>query len=994
MIPKLEQGRVAKSKLPLQAEWTMGFDKDRSGSVHLLEHESGHDRLFYATSHVGVIVDLKSGRQFHLIGHVNRISCSVTSVDDRYIITADTGPSETAMIVWDSYTGRPIRAFDNPHPHGVQHMAISSDGRTIATLSHVGYETRQQTLALWNWTNPEAMEPQVQVALGPAVGIQRFVAFNRSSPFEIITNGDNTVVFASWESGELQLTVPSNASTDFNTRPSTYTVSEFLGDTGDAITATSDGHIIQWSVPVGSDEETEAEAQQGAGLRRGAVKYMKVSDSAVYCLTLARDLIACGGEDGMVRFYDFSFRLVAWFEELDIGPVSSISFARSVELEYVPDGNAWTAIRQFNFVVASRRGLIASCNPRSFEDMDIIAPGVDGLAQATSPPQCEIIVDGFPGAPVCLDAHPYEDFLVIGTEAGSVQVWSYGEAETAAARRQEAEEGDEEVEIRLGMATDSPIISVHRSFEGTAITSIAYDPTGSFICVGTSSGTVRFLQGRTLTDIAKGVFKHSKGAVQHVAFSTDSMFLATASEDMCVALYARKIDSKTKNTLNQWIFVGKYRSHTERIVDIAFFSTLEPVDADHFIGDADGMPQDTLEDPQYRSKEGLISVGEDRQIIEYDLESSTPTSGLHILSRTSHGQSALPSSVAVFPSDIADFRRRNTLPEKAEDPDDHHDLQTAIMVFDDAFKIKQVSSVSKRTTATHNSPATIHSPFLQVVQLRTADRSYAVFRTTNRLGVLGLPFDGTADRATVIVGHPQEISSISASHDGKFVFTAGGNDLTVIVWRVHRNLLAEAVPPTQYPDPNEAAPRKSIVVNEVEGGEEGEVIRELKRFFYYGQIDHEGERSSDPHAARRKVPIVQIPKILRAVGLYASEAEFEDIMFEAKHANFAHTGELSSTVTFAELVRLFVNHRPPESESAADVHGHFRTLAVATSSSGSEDSKLAWVHFKDLMQEYGEPLSPEEFDNALESLIGDGKDRIPQFITTEQLSSSVLGFEE
>ena len=34
-----------------------------------------------------------------------------------------------------------------------------------------------------------------------------------------------------------------------------------------------------------------------------------------------------GFSDGAVRFYDFSLRLEAWFEDLSAGPVQSISFS-------------------------------------------------------------------------------------------------------------------------------------------------------------------------------------------------------------------------------------------------------------------------------------------------------------------------------------------------------------------------------------------------------------------------------------------------------------------------------------------------------------------------------------------------------------------------------------------------------------------------------------------------------------------------------------------
>ena len=39
------------------------------------------------------------------------------------------------------------------------------------------------------------------------------------------------------------------------------------------------------------------------------------------------DYFFCAGDDGAVRFYDMQFRIIAWFEDLNAGPITSVSFA-------------------------------------------------------------------------------------------------------------------------------------------------------------------------------------------------------------------------------------------------------------------------------------------------------------------------------------------------------------------------------------------------------------------------------------------------------------------------------------------------------------------------------------------------------------------------------------------------------------------------------------------------------------------------------------------
>ena len=54
---------------------------------------------------------------------------------------------------------------------------------------------------------------------------------------------------------------------------------------------------------------------------------MKVTASAITCMDVINEYIALGCADGSVRFFDFSLRLEAWFEDISAGPIASLSFA-------------------------------------------------------------------------------------------------------------------------------------------------------------------------------------------------------------------------------------------------------------------------------------------------------------------------------------------------------------------------------------------------------------------------------------------------------------------------------------------------------------------------------------------------------------------------------------------------------------------------------------------------------------------------------------------
>ena len=48
---------------------------------------------------------------------------------------------------------------------------------------------------------------------------------------------------------------------------------------------------------------------------------------AIQTLNIHKDYLVCGFEDGSVKFYDFFFKVKAWFEGLGIKAVNSVSFS-------------------------------------------------------------------------------------------------------------------------------------------------------------------------------------------------------------------------------------------------------------------------------------------------------------------------------------------------------------------------------------------------------------------------------------------------------------------------------------------------------------------------------------------------------------------------------------------------------------------------------------------------------------------------------------------
>ncbi len=54
---------------------------------------------------------------------------------------------------------------------------------------------------------------------------------------------------------------------------------------------------------------------------------------AISVLDVFQNIIVIGTSVGTVRFYDFRFRIICWFEDLNLGKIKSISFSMS----YMPN---------------------------------------------------------------------------------------------------------------------------------------------------------------------------------------------------------------------------------------------------------------------------------------------------------------------------------------------------------------------------------------------------------------------------------------------------------------------------------------------------------------------------------------------------------------------------------------------------------------------------------------------------------------------------------
>lgn len=108
------------------------------------------------------------------------------------------------------------------------------------------------------------------------------------------------------------------------------TKSVFIPKTEMAVTATKGGDILVWDKSLileGVGEANEKRLIKVVALN--AVKDAKGPFTAITMLTTVHDqYLVVGNNDGSIRFYDTQFKVIAWFEDMDLYTIKSISFSK------------------------------------------------------------------------------------------------------------------------------------------------------------------------------------------------------------------------------------------------------------------------------------------------------------------------------------------------------------------------------------------------------------------------------------------------------------------------------------------------------------------------------------------------------------------------------------------------------------------------------------------------------------------------------------------
>ena len=931
--------------------------------------------MCYIAAHTAVIFDCHTRAQLVLQGHRNPISSLVATEDRSLVVTADEGPDSSMIVVWNVTTGEPVRTIENPHATGVVAMDITPDGAyavTVAGVDAFASADEAQEMCVWRLDDDDAFDdgngdPALDLSASedrpapvlrgyaPDGDAQTCVRFHPYDWTEFATNGRRRVFFWSRDdegSETLRRYSPPASARDFKQSIGDFTRSVFVAVPGEGagrgmcVTGTRDGDVVVWDsggVPPGGLARFAA-----SGMRPGdrrAIKILRVHHAAVTHLGVVRGSVAgvgpthlvTGGDDGNVRFFDRKLRLTAWFDGLDAGGVTSVSFTRPRGLgrerfggfdeDAGRDGEEML-MGNFDapdFVVGTDRSNVVALRAATFEDA--------GAAEAIR--TAETLVEGTHDAVIAADAHPNEPVLCCVGSGGFVWTWDY-DAKRVVASRDASRRG----------AVPSPSAARYRS-------------DGEGLIVGTHGGHLKALDPRTLAEVQS--MRFTNHAVTRVVTSDDAAcsYAAVADAGGCVGVFRLRgpVREPPEGTdpSRAFEFIGKHRAH-EEVRGLALRAT------------DDGKVE-------------LASCGAEGRLVRYDVARSTAEEGIKTLATSDVALGGLAAGGDASPTALA-FAPGSKRP--------------TLLVADDACRVRTVDCETLTAISVTLAPA--YGGFLARIQPFGDDTVgwRLAYATADAVaGIATYPLDGDPDRAVGLIAHPGAINAEATcvGHDGRAMFTVGGGDRSdagrvINCWTVD----PEAYLPGGVEDAAAlGAPARERFARLVEGGAEGETMTDARRLFVYAQLRAQGEDSTANRAAGLdgRVPLEHLPALMRALGHYPSERELNDAMTELK-VEAENRGESPPTeIDFDRLVALFANRGPAESPGLETVQAAFEALGAGG------DAAIDRASLVRALTTSGEAMTREELDAAAEALLGPGavaEDLIPEAVTARDFAEETLGF--
>lgn len=633
-LPEMGQQSMHGMKL----RWCLGLNYELSEGVINVSTERKNE-ICYTSGHMIVIYDYDRKRQRILQGHSNKISSIAFNQKQQILVSTDEG-STSMLIVWHFESGCPVRTIFDPETAGIMALDISNDGNKILTLAKSYNGT--QRVRIWKWKDfsrdmPIECEGMFRFDTSHFNGKDpfRYIKFNQSDLSEFVTTGVEEIRFWRVDKEHCSEYNPTSVSKKNHNAEQRQELGQtvFLPEEGNsvAVTGTEEGSLIVWDIILIMEEE-------GNLNNRREVKSINLfgkmgqKNPSVSILTIYENFLVIGTSAGTVRFYDFRFRIICWFEDLNLARITSISFSQNKKAD--ANGNNFpeppidrTGVRDTSSNASShfKNSEVSVSQTNKLKDKSVIDPS---MAKTMKVPNNNYLIPeeeedlSFPEFIVCdtearvhlLNKHLFYQ-IDVSKRKGKLILQSldksvlYMTASPSKAKLCLACSNTKIIEWNLFSST----LNVLKSFKDEGHvnempTCLSYSPNGEYLVVGTSQGNIHIKQSSSDTfNSAPLLISQKKKGVkcEKIAFAPNSKYFAISDDVKCVSLFklGHKYDDVSQPI--EWVFAAKVRVHTARITDLCFSS----------------------------NSAKLFSISEDMYLAEYNIPKSNDTLAVEVLDK-------------------------------------------------------------------------------------------------------------------------------------------------------------------------------------------------------------------------------------------------------------------------------------------------------------------------------------------------------------------------
>lgn len=814
------------------------------------------------------------------------------------------------IVIWNADTGCPDKTIFKIPENPIVSIDISKNCTFLAMLSSQVKNgvVVSQKVTIWELKHKteQIFEGEFEEKDQEVFELLRFNPNTEDGEIELLINGKNKISFWNISTSDPETCrtyypikskgaekKEEGASKSTKQKTVSYTQSTFLLNSTMAITATTAGYVIVWDICEALCKEDEVKTDRRKIKTVQLLKHKKdiISDKDIitYLLNYEENIVI-GSGDGAVRFYDYNFIIVRWFENV-CWMVTSISFDMSVDFHQSRDNSSHHLMDE--------KSNEESGNTNKFKCIPFITSDISAtITRVYNTISSEIdynddnvkyleIYKGVESNLTSIALHPKRQILAFGADSKSVfkkkkdpkqkesiirekkfefkpyiQLFHYPDhmkvlkeevrkREEEALRRKQVSEnigkGNKD-NSKLKIEEEKYINPYRRYFEAIP-TVLEYSADGEYLMVGTDDEKIHVLSENNIhsgpvLQIKDVTEQNSKASIHEIIFAPDEKHFAASDTAGRIGLFKNENPySSNLSDKKEWTLLARYHfKHNNNSVTSFCFS---------------------------EKSNRLYAICADRNLYEFDVlpNSNYENYSLTIKNKIKVEYDCNLTSLVCYPP-VSNGRDRN------------------LIVANDEFKIRtiMVYPVPEPLVRQTSLGPCYGGPIkkLRVIPGNDKDKRLLAFSTEKKIfGLIYLPVDGNPFRYMGVIGHPNNIQDIKPTKNLDYILTTGGSDFIINGWRYNVNPLNDAV----LNNGSDLKPFLSLL----EGGEDGLKYQDMKNFFYYAQIKSKDENTTKQRTLSEIVPKEYIHGLLTSMDFYPSKKELQNIENEVRYSKYSET---------------------------------------------------------------------------------------------------------